>query len=369
MNETTELIRYYPCQDLLSFTRDVFIKVGVPLDDAKICADVLLAADKRGIESHGLSRLKTYVDRIRSGQQNPITNLTLIKETPSTAMVDGNHGMGPVIAKKAMAIAIEKAKLVGTGSVAVRNSTHFGIAGYYPLMAIKENMIGICVTNTRPSMAPTFGVQPMLGTNPIAFGAPTDEDIPFLFDAATTIIQRGKVEIHARKDHKLKSGYVIDQDGNSATDPHEILTGIINDQQSLLPLGGAGEEFCGYKGYGLATIVEILSASLQNGNYLTMLTGFSNTGEKQPYGIGHFFQAMAIDAFISEAEFKKSTGDILRTLRNSRRSLGQKRIFTAGEKEFEAEKRSLVHGIAITSNLVAELNKLSIELHLNGYHF
>jgi LDH2 family malate/lactate/ureidoglycolate dehydrogenase len=218
-------------------------------------------------------------------------------------------------------------------------------------------------------MAPTFGVQPMLGTNPIAFGAPTDEEVPFVFDAATTIIQRGKVEIHARKEQVLKAGYVIDQDGNPATDPHSILTGLTNDQNSLLPLGGSGEEFSGHKGYGLATIVEILSASLQNGNYLTMLTGFTSDGKKQPYGIGHFFQAMAIDAFTSEVEFKKSTGDILRTLRNSRKSVGQSRIFTAGEKEFEAVKRSLAQGIRISPNLVAELNQLAIELQLNGYHF
>jgi L-2-hydroxycarboxylate dehydrogenase (NAD+) len=369
MTVSNKGVQHFLCQDLLRFTKDVFVNVGVPADDAQICADVLVTADMRGIESHGISRLKTYVDRIRGGQQNPVTDISLIKETPSTAMIDGNHGMGPVIAKRAMSIAIDKAKTVGTGSVAVRNSTHFGIAGYYPLMAVKENMIGICVTNTRPSMAPTFGVQPMLGTNPIAFGAPTDEEVPFVFDAATTIIQRGKVEIHARKEQVLKAGYVIDQDGNPATDPHAILAGLTNNQNSLLPLGGSGEEFSGHKGYGLATIVEILSASLQNGNYLTMLTGFSSDGGKKPYGIGHFFQAMAIDAFTSEEEFKKTTGDILRTLRNSRKFVGQNRIFTAGEKEFEAVKKSLVQGIRISPNLIAELNQLAIELQLNGYHF
>ena len=361
--------KHFPIQKLLSFTEEVFVKVGVPKADADICADVLLSADLRGIKSHGISRLKTYIDRIRNGQQNPVTSPIIIKETLSTATMDGNHGMGPVIAKKAMRMAIDKAKNAGTGSVAVRNSTHFGIAGYYSLMAIKENMIGICVTNTRPSMAPTFGVQPMLGTNPIAFGAPTDEEIPFLFDAATTIIQRGKIEINARKDKQLKVGYVIDQDGMPATDPHAILTGLTQDQNSLLPLGGFGEDFSGYKGYGLATIVEILSASLQSGNFLTMLTGLSADGKFQPYGIGHFFQAIAIDAFTSEAEFKKTTGEILRSLRYSKRSKGQERIYSAGEKEYEAAKKSMQEGITISPNLINELNYLAEELKVNGYHF
>lgn len=361
--------KFIPVKELLRFTREVFIKVGVPFNDADICADVLLTADMRGIESHGVSRLKTYIDRIRGGQQNAVTSLSIIKETISTATIDGNHGMGPVIAKKAMAIAIDKAKKAGSGTVAVRNSTHFGIAGYYSLMAIKENMIGICMTNTRPSMAPTFGVQPMLGTNPIAFGAPTDEEIPFLFDAATTIIQRGKIEIKARMDEQLNSGYVIDHEGLPASDPHSILHGLTKDQNSLLPLGGAGEDFSGYKGYGLASVVEILSASLQNGSYLTMLTGLSKDGRTQPYGIGHFFQAIAIDAFTSETEFKKTTGDILRDLRNSKRCKGQERIFTAGEKEHEAVKNALQNGIVISPNLINELNHLAKELMVNGYHF
>lgn len=369
MKSLIEETRLYPINKVLQFTREVFEKVGVPNEDAEVCADVLLTADIRGIESHGVSRLKTYIDRIRSGQQKTVTHPTVIKETQSTATIDGNHGMGPVIAKKAMALAIEKAKEAGTGSVAVRNSTHFGIAGYYTLMAIKENMIGISVTNTRPSMAPTFGVQPLLGTNPIAFGAPTDEDCPFLFDAATTIIQRGKVEIHARKDQLLKDGFVIDKKGEPANNPHEILTGLTKDQYSLLPLGGSGEEFCGYKGYGLATIVEILSASLQSGNFLTMLTGFSDKGDKQPYGIGHFFQALSIEAFSSEAEFKKTTGDILRALRNSKIIPGQDRIFTAGEKEYENAKMTSIHGIEISPNLVSELNQLAEELQLNDYRF
>ena len=158
----------------------VFLRSGVPAPDAVTCADVLLEADLRGIESHGLSRLKMYIDRIKDGRQQPVTRIDILRENPSTALLDGNHGMGAVISTTAMRMAIKKAREVGTGTVAVKNSTHFGIAGYYPLMAAREDMIGICVTNTRPSVAPTFGVSPLLGTNPIAFGAPTDEDNPIL---------------------------------------------------------------------------------------------------------------------------------------------------------------------------------------------
>lgn len=359
--------KYYSIKDMINFARDMFCAVGVPENDAQICAEILLAADARGIESHGLSRLKTYIDRIKGGQQRPLTSISIVKESPSTAVFDGNHGMGPVIARSAMEMAINKARSVGTGIVAVRNSTHFGIAGYYALMAVKENMIGICMTNTRPSMAPTFGVQPLLGTNPIAFGAPTDEEIPFIFDAATTIIQRGKVEIHARKDHDLDKGYVIDMNGNPATEPAKILTGLTHDEFSLLPLGGSGEEFGGHKGYGLAAMVEIMSASLQTGNFLNALTGFDGNRKKRPFGIGHYFQAISIDAFCDEAEFKKSTGDIVRTLRNSRKAQGHKRIFSAGEKEFEAEKRSQEFGVPISLNLQIELRQLAKDLNITGY--
>jgi LDH2 family malate/lactate/ureidoglycolate dehydrogenase len=358
-----------PVQVLRRFAVDIFASAGVPRGDADICADVLITSDIRGIESHGMSRLKMYIDRILDGRQQPITNITIERETSSTALIDGHHGMGAVISTKAMSLAINKAKAVGTGTVAVRNSTHFGIAGYYPLMAVKEDLIGICVTNTRPSMAPTFGVQPMLGTNPIAFGAPTDENEPFLYDGATSIIQRGKVEIHARKDLLLPEGYVLDQNGAPAVNPHEILSGLNADTNSLLPLGGQGEEFGGHKGYGLATIVEILSASLQTGNYLTGLTGFSENGKKQPFGVGHFFQAIAIDAFTSPPEFKKTTGDILRALRNSKKAGSHERIYTAGEKEAEESIKSYRDGVVISTNLAAELNKLAQDFKLPGYQF
>jgi LDH2 family malate/lactate/ureidoglycolate dehydrogenase len=362
-------IKRIPLIELQNFTMDVFRKVGVPESDAVICTEVLLAADLRGIESHGMSRLKMYIDRILDGRQKAVTQIDIRRETPGTALLDGNHGMGAVISSTAMRIAIEKAKKVGTGTVAVTNSTHFGIAGYYPLMAVQQDMIGLTVTNTRPSTAPTFGVQPLLGTNPIAFGAPTDEECPFLFDAATPIIQRGKVEILARKDIPLHAGYVIDDKGQPATDPHAILKGLNNDTNAFLPLGGAGEEFGGHKGYGLATMVEILSASLQNGYFLMDLIGFNPDGTKRPFGLGHFFQAISIEAFSDIADFKRTTGEVLRTLRNSRLAEGETRIYTAGEKEFTMEKINRAEGILVTPNLADELNGLAQTLGLSSYRF
>lgn len=350
-----------------NFIFQVFTRIGVPVDDANICADILIASDARGIESHGLSRLKMYYDRIKKGIQKPVTQISIISETLTTSVWDGNHGMGHVIGYRAMQAAIEKAKVYGMGSVAVRNSTHYGIAGYYPLMAVKEGMIGVSVTNTRPSIAPTFGSQPLLGTNPIALGAPSDDDFPFLFDAATSIIQRGKVEVSARKKKDLPEGWVINQNGEYARHPEEILIGLSEDTHSLLPLGGLGEDYSGHKGYGLATVVEILSSCLQSGAFLSGLTGFDNFGKPQPYKVGHYFMAMKVEAFLPQEEFKHNIGNLLRELRSSRRSSNSERIYTAGEKEYENEIRIQMEGIPIGISLQKELKFLQSELQLSEF--
>jgi L-2-hydroxycarboxylate dehydrogenase (NAD+) len=358
-----------PLDTAHEFIRQVFIHSGVPEMDAKICADVLSAADARGIESHGLSRLKMYYDRIKKGIQKPVTKITVIRDNPTTAVWDGNNGMGQIVAFKAMSSAMDKAKKFGMGSIAVRNSTHYGIAGYYPLMAINEGLIGFSVTNTRPGIAPTFGSQPMLGTNPIAFGAPTDEEIPFLFDAATSIIQRGKVEVSARKQKQLPDGWVIDQKGGFAHDPHLILDGLIKDEFAMLPLGGLGEDFGGHKGYGLSTVVEILSSALQSGAFLHGLSGFDQNGKQQPYKLGHFFMAIDPVGFLPLDEFKHNVGELLRELRASHKADGHQRIFTAGEKEFETEKRTRIEGIPIVPSLQKELIFLQSELQLSQFNF
>jgi L-2-hydroxycarboxylate dehydrogenase (NAD+) len=360
---------YIPVNTLRSFIRDVLLKCGVPAADAEICADVIIESDKRGIESHGIGRLKYYYDRIKAGQHRVVTEYEIIKEGPTTAVVDGHQGMGMVIGKRSMQMAIDKAKQYGMGSVAVRNSTHFGIAGYYPWMAIQQNMVGFTVTNARPSMSPTFGVQGLLGTNPIAFGAPTDEAIPFSYDGATPIIQRGKVEVYARAEKTMPAGWVMSEDGEVVTDSRKALSLLEQRKAAFLPLGGAGELLAGYKGYGLGTMVEILSASLQTGAFLTALSGVDADGKPQPFRIGHFFMAINIENFCTIEEFKKTTGDILRQLRNSKKVPGQERIYTAGEKEFENIKKTAVQGIPANANLQKDIKFLVQELNLTNYDF
>ena len=361
---------YLPVSLLRSFMEDVFTGVGVPREDAAIASDVLITADLRGVESHGVGRLKYYYDRFRTGQHLPNTRFEVVREGPATAVVDGHHGLGHVVGVHAMQMAIDKARVYGMGSVAVRNSTHFGIAGYYPLMAAKAGMVGLTFTNARPAIAPTFGTQPMLGTNPIAFAAPTtDDSCPFLFDAATSIIQRGTVEVLAREEAMAEPGWVVDAQGMPAVDPAQVLKGLGTGDCALLPLGGAGEDMGGHKGYGLATMVEILSSALQGGSFLYGLTGFDAQGKLQPFKVGHFFMALDIEHFVSLDEFKATTSAILRDLRQSRRAPGHERIYAAGEQGSESMRRVMAQGIPVVPNLQTELKTLQRELGLLQYQF
>lgn len=362
---------YIPFHVMDSFIIDVFKKIGVPKHDAKICADVLVTADKRGIDSHGVGRLKPiYYDRIvKDKTQTPKTKIEILKNKMATAVVDGHNGMGMVIAKKCMELAIKKAKKYGVGFVAAKNSNHYGIASYYPLMAVNEGMIGLSGTNARPSIAPTFGVENMLGTNPVVFAFPTDEDFPFTNDYATSITQRGKIEQYAREGKEMPFGWVIDRDGNSKTDPLEVLKDLINDKAALCPLGGIGEDSGGYKGYGFATVTEILSAALTNGAFLKMLSGFNDKGEKIPYRLGHYFMAVNISFFTEVSAFKKTAGDILRALRNSKKAKNENRIYTCGEKEYIAWCERKDKGIPVNDKVMEDILAMRNELKLKKYKF
>ncbi len=356
-----------PFETIEQFMVAVMVKAGIPESDAVIVCDVLIQADKLGFDSHGVNRLKPiYLDRIRDGILNPVTEFEIVKEGPTTAVIDGHNGMGHVIGFNSMKLAIEKAKKFGMGMVVVRNSTHYGFAGYYPLMAVKENIIGITGTNARPSIAPTFGIENMLGTNPLTFGIPSDEPFPFLLDCATSITQRGKVELYAREGKDLPKGWVIDENGDSKTNSSEVLKDLISGRAALTPLGGIGEETAGYKGYGYATVVEILSAALQQGAYMKMLLGIKD-GKKVPYPIGHFFIAIDISAFTEPDDFKKTTGDILRELRASRKMPGQERIFTAGEKEYFTWMERKDKGVPFNDQLLEEFRELCYSYSLNEY--
>jgi L-2-hydroxycarboxylate dehydrogenase (NAD+) len=355
-----QAVAWVEIETLRNFMVDVFRKVGVPEGDADTCADVLIAADRQGIDSHGVNRLKPiYYDRILSKKQNPITDYEILREGPTTAVVNGHMGMGMVIGDKSMKMAIVKAKRYGMGMVAAGNSTHFGIAGYYAKLAVDAGMIGIVGTNARPSIPPTQGTENMLGTNPLTFGIPSDEDFPFMLDCATSIIQRGTVEVYARKGKRIPEGIVIDAEGNYMTDPDLILAEMVNGRAALLPLGGLAETG-GYKGYGYATVVEILSASLQGSAFLKALTGTN---------LGHFFMAVDVEAFTDLASFKKTTGNILRDLRASRRMPGHDRIYTAGEKEYLTWQDRKKTGIPINMSLQKELLQLREECDLKRYMF
>jgi len=327
---------YIPWDMIQGFMTDTFVAYGIPLEDAKICTDVLLESDRRGIESHGCNRFKPiYLDRIDQGILNPVTEYEVVRETPTTLVVDAHDGMGMVASYKAMKTIIEKAKKYGMGMAAIRNSSHYGIAGYWTSMAVKEGLIGISGTNARPSIAPTFGVENMLGTNPLTFGLPTDEDFPFTLDCATSISQRGKIEYYARNGKDTPAGMVIGRDGSAMTDSPAILKGLTDGTAALAPLGGIGEDLAGYKGYGYATVVEILSAALQAGSFLKMCVDRDENGNKKPYHLGHFFIVIDPEAFCGLETFKKIAGEILRELRASEKAPGQERIYTAGEKEWD----------------------------------
>ena len=238
---------------------------------------------------------------------------------------------------------------------AVRNSSHYGIAGYWAGMAVKAGMIGITGTNARASIAPTFGVENMLGTNPLTFGMPTDEDFPFMLDCATSISQRGNIDVYARTGQEAPAGVVSGRDGSALTDSAEILIGLTDGTAALTPLGGIGEELGGYKGYGYATVVEILSAALQAGSFLKLISNVDEEGNKRPYHLGHFFIVIDPEAFCGLETFKKIAGNILRDLRASEKAPGEERIYTAGEKEWLVRQERKEKGVPIGEAVQAEL--------------
>ena len=363
--------RPYVSWELMNaFLIDAFVGYGVPREDAAICADVLLESDRRGIESHGCNRFKPiYIDRIVNGTLLPVTELEIIKETPTTILADAHDGMGMVAAHAVMERLIEKARTYGMAGGAIKNSTHYGIAGYWATMASKQGMIGLTGTNARPSIAPTFGVENMMGTNPLTFALPTDEEFPFCIDCATSIVQRGKIEFYARSGKPTPAGMVVAQDGSEVTDSEEILKMLVDGTAALAPLGGGpGDEMCGYKGYGYAAVVEILSAALAGGKFMKALTGVAPDGSPRMYGLGHFFFVIDPDAFVGRDEFAKIAGDICRELRSSKKAPGYDRIYTAGEKEYLAWLDRKDKGVPVGESVQKEFIELRDKLGLD-YHF
>ena len=357
---------YVPWKLMNDFMIDVFKAYGVPEEDAKICADVLLESDRRGIESHGCNRFKPiYIDRIVKGTLLPKTELEIVKETPTTIVMDAHDGMGMVAAHAMMEKLIQKAKECGMAGGAIRNSTHYGIAGYWTDMAAKQGLIAVTGTNARPSIAPTFGVENMLGTNPLTFSLPTDEEFPFCLDCATSIVQRGKIEFYARSGKDTPEGMVVTHDGKPITDSKAILKMLNEGSAALAPLGGGpGDEMCGYKGYGYATVVEILSSALAGGEFMKALSGISPEGKAQMYHLGHFFFVVDPEAFMGLDVFKKTAGEICRQLRASTKAPGYERIYTTREKEYLVSLERKDKGVPVNEAVQKELIALRDEHHL-----
>lgn len=331
-----ESITWWKFDEVEAFMRAGFEAVGVPAEEASVCANVLISADKRGVDSHGVGRFKPiYLDRIWAGTQLPKTHFEVVRETPTTAVIDGHNGMGHYIAKRAMQMAIDKAEKNGLGMTVVRNSTHYGAAFYYPNMAVERGMIGMTTTSARPSIAPTWGVEPMLGTNPMTWGMPSDEAFPFMPDYATSVTQRGKIELYDRLGKDLPDGWVIGEDGHYRHDTHQVLIDLTKDKAALTPLGGLGEDLGGYKGYGNTMVVELLSSALSQANFMKALMGVDKEGKPTSIELGHSFLAIKIEAFCDLDAFKRQVGEISRQLRASKKAPGAKRIYTPGEKEYE----------------------------------
>lgn len=340
-------------ESLYQFTYAVFKAMGCSDADATTATTVLLSADLRGIDSHGVARLSGYVRLWEVQRINTTPDIKIVHETPSTAVVDGDAGLGLVVAPYAMQIAIEKAKKVGTGWVSVRNTNHFGIAGYHAMMALQHDMIGMAMTNASALVAPTFSIERMLGTNPIAVAIPAGEEPAFVADMATTTAANGKLEILQRKNAEAPLGWVQDKEGNPSTDAN-----ILKKEGALLPLG-SDREHGSHKGYALGAVVDIFSAVLSGGSYgpwAPPFPAYVAMPENMPgKGLGHFFGAMRVDAFRPAEEFKQHMDNWIKRFRNATPAPGHERVLIPGDPEREYELERKVKGIPVVASVAADL--------------
>ena len=353
---------------LADFCVQVFQVMGVPAKDARITADVLVQANLRGIDSHGVARLARYVNGLRQGVMVAQPQEKILVETPTTVTLDAGAGLGQPVSHRAMSMAIEKAQTYGCGFATVRNSNHYGIAGYYAMMALKNQtsaMIGVSTTNAAVLVVPTFGRDSMYGTNPIALAVPTGNERPFVLDMATSTVPRGKLEVYHRQDKPLPLGWATDERGIPTADAGRVLDNFTRRAGGgLLPLGGAGEEFSGYKGYGMGLLVEILSAVLPGAAFLTSVYPKSPDGKALPAYLGHFFGAWRVDAFRPADEFRADMDAFVRELKGGNLAEGASRIYVHGEKEFEEADRRSKHGIPLEAKVEASLKQIAAELGL-----
>ena len=346
---------------LRNFVVDVFEKLGVKHDDAEITADVLISADRRGINSHGVARLRRYVDGIKSGIMKSDAEIEIIKETPNTLLISGGDGLGQPVAYKSMKLVIDKAKVNNVAFATVRNSNHYGIAGYYSMMAMEQDLIGISITNSAPLVVPTFGKNAVFGTNPISIAIPSGNRRPIVLDMATSTVPRGKLEMYNRMEKPLPPSWATDENGVPTQSAVRVLKNLAERRGGgLLPLGGAEEETGGHKGYGLSLMVDIFSGILSGGAF-----GLNVYGKKdEPPNVCHFLGAINIEAFIDKNIFKKMIDDYIDMLKNTEKREGATRIYIHGEKEFEkAEKNK--ETVDIHYKVVDDMKKIGEELSVS----
>jgi LDH2 family malate/lactate/ureidoglycolate dehydrogenase len=345
-------------KELKDFCNHVWMKIGVPEADAKITTDVLVLADLRGVDSHGVARMPRYYVDLKNGWTKPTDQSRVVKETKATASIDGGQSLGQVVGHRGMQLAIRKARETAVGMVSVHNSHHYGIAGYYSLMALQYDLIGVSMTNAAPLVVPTFGRNAILGTNPISLAAPALNEKPFVLDMATSVVPRGKLEVYDRLGKKMPLGWAVDTTGHSTSDPHGVLEALSKRLGGgILPLGGEGEEFSGHKGYGLALMVDVLCGVMSGS-----ATGLGVDVDKAKPNVGHFFMAIDPSAFRPLDEFKKSMDRLQRELKESPKAVGQNRIYVHGEKSYARMEKYRREGIPLQLKVVAELKKIGNEL-------
>jgi len=347
---------------LRNFTENVFLAMGCSKEHAVLAADVLLLSDLRGIDSHGVARLTGYVRLWQKQRINPTPDIKIVHETPTTATIDGDAGLGLVVAPFAMKVAIQKAEQYGSGWISIRNSNHFGIAGYHALMAVQKDMIGFAMTNASPLVAPTFSNERMLGTNPMCYAFPAGKYPPVIVDMATSAAANGKLEIAQRAGKPVPEGWIQDSTGGYTTDPHALKNG-----GSLLPLG-SDREHGSHKGFGLSATVDILSAVLSGANYGPWVPPFVSFLEPPAdpvgTGIGHFLGAMRVDGFRPVDEFKAHMDNWVMRFKNASPTNPDQKVIIPGEPEFEAEIDRRKNGIPIVDAVVKDLNEVAEKLHV-----
>lgn len=335
--------------------QDCLASVGIPSAQAALVAEVLLTADLAGVDSHGCARLRRYVDGVAAGAIDPAATPSTVRRRPSTALIDAGNGLGQPAAVAAMRMAIEKASSTGVGVVSVRRSNHFGIAGYYASLAARVGMVGLAMTNASPQVAPTFGAEPMFGTNPIAVGMPTGAPSDFLLDMATSTVGRGKLEVRKRNGEPIPHGWVIDAEGLSRTDVAELIDGLkARRGYSLLPLGGGGEEHGGHKGYGLGLFVDLVCGPLAGASWGRHVYGAAGAD------LGHMLIAIDVGAFVELADFRRESGKMFEELREMKRLGSAAEVLIPGDKEASERRRRLAGGIPLTAEVRADLHDLGL---------